>query len=85
MLRKILRQRGGFLNFDCLKFFALSVEKPIGRQFHDTQSEIADNGFGRHFYNTDPRFSLKVCRFSLDTRLMSFDDPSYSIDEPRAS
>ncbi|XP_028770499.1 protein OCTOPUS-like isoform X2 [Neltuma alba] len=56
----------------------LPVEKPIGRQFRDTQSEIADYGFGRRSCDTDPRFSLDAGR-------MSFDDPRYSLDEPRAS
>lgn len=56
----------------------LPVEKPIGRQFRETQSEIADYGFGRRSCDTDPRFSLDAAR-------MSFDDPRYSFDEPRAS
>ncbi|KAL6146146.1 hypothetical protein ACLB2K_056829 [Fragaria x ananassa] len=56
----------------------LPVEKPIGRQFRETQSEIADYGFGRRSCDTDPRFSLDAGR-------MSFDDPRYSFDEPRAS
>ncbi|CAB4284667.1 unnamed protein product [Prunus armeniaca] len=56
----------------------LLVEKPIGRQFRETQSEIADYGFGRRSCDTDPRFSLDAGR-------MSFDDPRYSFDEPRAS
>ncbi|GAU34182.1 hypothetical protein TSUD_162830 [Trifolium subterraneum] len=56
----------------------LPVEKPIGRQFRETQSEIADYGFGRRSCDTDPRFSLDIAR-------MSFDDPRYSFDEPRAS
>ncbi|KAL2337848.1 hypothetical protein Fmac_012294 [Flemingia macrophylla] len=64
---------------------ALPVEKPIGRQFRDTQSEIADYGFGRRSCDTDPRFSLDAGRFSLDAGRMSFDDPRYSIEEPRAS
>ncbi|KAM1038158.1 hypothetical protein ACFX13_033608 [Malus domestica] len=63
----------------------LPVEKPIGRQFRETQSEIADYGFGRRSCDTDPRFSLDVGRMSLDAGRMSFDDPRYSFDEPRAS
>lgn len=57
---------------------ALPVEKPISRQLRETQSEIADYGFGRRSCDTDPRFSLDVGR-------MSFDDPRYSFEEPRAS
>lgn len=56
----------------------LPVEKPISRQFRETQSEIADYGFGRRSCDTDPRFSLDAGR-------ISFDDPRYSFDEPRAS
>ncbi|KAL3357873.1 hypothetical protein AABB24_015145 [Solanum stoloniferum] len=56
----------------------LPVEKPISRRYRDTQSEIADYGFGRRSCDTDPRFSLDAGR-------MSFDDPRYSFDEPRAS
>ncbi|KAG4123788.1 hypothetical protein ERO13_D11G347700v2 [Gossypium hirsutum] len=56
----------------------LPVEKPIGRQYRETQSEVADYGFGRRSCDTDPRFSLDAAR-------MSFDDPRYSFDEPRAS
>ncbi|KAI3805765.1 hypothetical protein L1987_21650 [Smallanthus sonchifolius] len=56
----------------------LPVEKPISRQYRETQSEIADYGFGRQSCDTDPRFSLDVGR-------ISFDDPRYSFDEPRAS
>ncbi|XWS55560.1 hypothetical protein CRYUN_Cryun09bG0010600 [Craigia yunnanensis] len=56
----------------------LPVEKPIGRQYRETQSEIADYGFGRRSCDTDPRFSLDAAR-------MSFDDSRYSFDEPRAS
>ncbi|XP_050380508.1 protein OCTOPUS [Argentina anserina] len=63
----------------------LPVEKPIGRQFRETQSEIADYGFGRRSCDTDPRFSLDAGRMSLDAGRMSFDDPRYSFDEPRAS
>ncbi|KAK7339825.1 hypothetical protein VNO77_20511 [Canavalia gladiata] len=57
----------------------LPVEKPIGRQFRETQSEIADYGFGRRSCDTDPRFSLDAGRMSFDG------DPRYSFDEPRAS
>ncbi|KAH7865133.1 hypothetical protein Vadar_002649 [Vaccinium darrowii] len=57
---------------------ALPVEKPISRQFRETQSEVADYGFGRRSCDTDPRFSLDAGR-------ISFDDPRYSFDEPRAS
>ncbi|KAL6998397.1 hypothetical protein U1Q18_008522 [Sarracenia purpurea var. burkii] len=57
---------------------ALPVEKPISQQYRETQSEIADYGFGRRSCDTDPRFSL-------DTGRISFDDSRYSFDEPRAS
>ncbi|KAF7142642.1 hypothetical protein RHSIM_Rhsim05G0206300 [Rhododendron simsii] len=57
---------------------ALPVDKPISRQFRETQSEVADYGFGRRSCDTDPRFSLDAGR-------ISFDDPRYSFDEPRAS
>ncbi|KZV39622.1 hypothetical protein F511_02085 [Dorcoceras hygrometricum] len=57
---------------------ALPVEKPISKQFRETQSEVADYGFGRRSCDTDPRFSLDAGR-------ISFDDPRYSFDEPRAS
>ncbi|KAL0344485.1 UNVERIFIED_CONTAM: protein OCTOPUS [Sesamum radiatum] len=60
------------------KFAALPVEKPLSRQYRETQSEIADYGFGRRSCDTDPRFSLDAGR-------ISFDDPRYSFDEPRAS
>nr|XP_016459402.1 PREDICTED: UPF0503 protein At3g09070, chloroplastic-like [Nicotiana tabacum] len=58
----------------------LPVGKPISRRYNnrDTQSEIADYGFGRRSCDTDPRFSLDAGR-------ISFDDPRYSFDEPRAS
>ncbi|KAI3677627.1 hypothetical protein L6452_36893 [Arctium lappa] len=56
----------------------LPAKKPISRQYRETQSEIADYGFGRRSCDTDPRFSLDAGR-------MSFDDPRYSFDEPRAS
>ncbi|GER37964.1 hypothetical protein STAS_14412 [Striga asiatica] len=60
-------------------FAALPVEKPMSRQFRETQSEIADYGFGRRSCDTGPRFSLDAARISLDT------GPRYSFDEPRAS
>ncbi|KAG2245893.1 hypothetical protein Bca52824_085521 [Brassica carinata] len=61
----------------------LPVEKPIGRQLRDTQSEIADY---RRSCDTDPRFSLDAAgRFSVDIGRISVDDPRYSFDEPRAS
>ncbi|KAG8376993.1 hypothetical protein BUALT_Bualt09G0122000 [Buddleja alternifolia] len=56
----------------------LPVEKPISRQYRETQSEIADYGFGRRSCDIDPRFSLDAGR-------TSFDDARYSFDEPRAS
>ncbi|XP_057519238.1 protein OCTOPUS-like [Amaranthus tricolor] len=65
-----------------------------GRNYRDTQSEIADYGFGRRSCDTDPRFSLDAGRFSvdagpgrfsIDAARMSFDDVRYSFDEPRAS
>ncbi|KAB8849523.1 hypothetical protein FH972_026767 [Carpinus fangiana] len=56
----------------------LPVEKPIGRQFRETQSEIADYGFGCRSCDTDPRFSLDAGRILLD-------DPRYSFNKPRAS
>ncbi|KAL6520926.1 hypothetical protein OROGR_017495 [Orobanche gracilis] len=57
---------------------SLPVEKPISRHYRETQSEIADYGFGRRSCDVDPRFSLDAPR-------MSFDGPRYSFDEPRAS
>ena len=63
----------------------LPVEKPIGRQFRETQSEIADYGYGRRSCDTDPRFSLDANRMSFEAGRMSFDDPRMSFDEPRAS
>ncbi|GLT92666.1 hypothetical protein SLE2022_104930 [Rubroshorea leprosula] len=69
----------------------LPAEK-IGRQYRETQSEIADYGYGRRSCDTDPRFSLDAgrmsfdaVRMSFDAARMSFDDPRYSFDEPRAS
>ncbi|KAJ4971849.1 hypothetical protein NE237_004948 [Protea cynaroides] len=56
----------------------MRTEKPTGRHYRETQSEIADYGFGRRSCDTDPRFSLDAGR-------MSFDDPRHSWDEPRAS
>lgn len=63
---------------NCENSSTLSLEKPISRKFRDTQSEIADYGFGRRSCDTEPRFSLDIGRISLD-------DPRYSFDEPRAS
>ncbi|KAM7270807.1 hypothetical protein ACFE04_030021 [Oxalis oulophora] len=63
----------------------LPVEKPIGKQYRETQSEIADYGFGRRSCDTDPRFSLDIGRMSLDAGRISIDDPRHSFDEPRAS
>ncbi|KAK4345664.1 hypothetical protein RND71_035840 [Anisodus tanguticus] len=63
---------------NCENSSALSLEKPISRKFRDTQSEIADYGFGRRSCDTEPRFSLDIGRISID-------DPRYSFDEPRAS
>ncbi|KAL6574625.1 hypothetical protein OROMI_011910 [Orobanche minor] len=57
---------------------SLPVEEPISRRYRETQSEIADYGFGRRSCDVDPRFSLDAPR-------MSFDGPRYSLDEPRAS
>uniref|UniRef100_A0A803N6M0 Uncharacterized protein n=1 Tax=Chenopodium quinoa TaxID=63459 RepID=A0A803N6M0_CHEQI len=66
-----------------------------GRNYRDTQSEIADYGFGRRSCDTDPRFSLDAGRFSVDAATagrfsvdagrVSFDDLRCSFDEPRAS
>ncbi|KAI4331703.1 hypothetical protein MLD38_029860 [Melastoma candidum] len=63
----------------------LPVVKPAGRHFRETQSEVADYGFGRHSCDTDPRFSLDAARFSLDAGRMSLDDPRHSFEMPRAS
>lgn len=66
---------------DCngvLSSSTLPVAKAISRQYRETQSEIADYGFGRRSCDVDPRFSLDAGR-------ISFDDPRYSFDEPRAS
>ncbi|KAK8563854.1 hypothetical protein V6N13_005924 [Hibiscus sabdariffa] len=63
----------------------LPVEKPLRRQYRETQSEIADYGFGRRSCDMDPRFSLDAARMSFDAARMSVDDPRYSFDEPRAS
>lgn len=57
----------------------LPVEKPISRQFRETQSEIADYGFGRRSCDTEP------ARFSLDTARISSDDVRPSFEKPRAS
>ncbi|KAG2290787.1 hypothetical protein Bca52824_050391 [Brassica carinata] len=45
---------------------ALPVEKSAVRQLRDTQSEVADYGYGRRSCDTDPRFSIDAGRFSLD-------------------
>ncbi|KAI3771299.1 hypothetical protein L6452_02461 [Arctium lappa] len=66
---------------DCngvLSSSTLPVAKAKSRQYRETQSEIADYGFGRRSCDVDPRFSLDAGR-------ISFDDPRYSFDEPRAS
>ncbi|KAG9453886.1 hypothetical protein H6P81_006790 [Aristolochia fimbriata] len=47
-------------------------------RYRETQSEVADYGYGRRSCDTDPRFSLDAGR-------ISFDDSRYSFDEPRAS
>ncbi|XP_068644319.1 protein OCTOPUS-like [Aristolochia californica] len=47
-------------------------------RYRETQSEVADYGYGRRSCDTDPRFSLDAGR-------ISFDDARYSFDEPRAS
>lgn len=71
--QKIKKQNNGE------SFTTLPVEKPISRQYRETQSEIADYGYGRRSCDTDPRFSLDAGR-------MSFDDAArHSFDEPRAS
>ncbi|CAH8387221.1 unnamed protein product [Eruca vesicaria subsp. sativa] len=65
---------------------ALPVEKSVVRQLRDTQSEVAEYGYGRRSCDTDPRFSIDAGRFSLDAGRVSVDDhPRYSFDEPRAS
>ncbi|KAK1298668.1 UPF0503 protein [Acorus calamus] len=58
----------------------MPMEKPRSRRwgFRDTQSEVAEDIYGRRSCDTDPRFSLDAGR-------MSFDDPRQSWDEPRAS
>lgn len=71
--QKIKKQNNGE------NFTSLPVEKPICRQYRETQSEIADYGFGRRSCDTDPRFSLDAARISFD------DAARYSFDEPRAS
>ncbi|XP_010554924.1 PREDICTED: UPF0503 protein At3g09070, chloroplastic [Tarenaya hassleriana] len=64
---------------------ALPVEKPIGRQLRDTQSEIADYGYGRRSCDTDPRFSVDAGRFSLDAGRFSLDAGRISVDAGRVS
>lgn len=51
------------------------VNRLAGR---DSQSEVADYGFGRRSCDTEPRFSI-------DANRMSVDDSRFSFDEPRAS
>ncbi|CAN1303822.1 Protein OCTOPUS [Linum perenne] len=49
----------------------LPVEKPIGRQYRETQSEIADYGFGSGRMSfDDPRYSFDEPRASWDGYLM---------------
>ncbi|KAG2290796.1 hypothetical protein Bca52824_050400 [Brassica carinata] len=50
---------------------ALPVEKSAVRQLRDTQSEVADYGYGRRSCDTDPRFSIDAGRFSLDAGRVS--------------
>ncbi|MCL7041823.1 hypothetical protein MKW94_024330 [Papaver nudicaule] len=56
-----------------------------GRRFRETQSEIADYGFGRRSCDTDPRFSLDAGRMSLDAGRMSMDAGRMSLDAGRMS
>ncbi|CAF2363645.1 unnamed protein product [Brassica napus] len=58
----------------------LPVEKANRGQPRDTQSEIADYGFGRRSSDTDPRFSLDAGRFSVDIGRISVDEPRASWD-----
>ncbi|CAN7070086.1 unnamed protein product [Brassica rapa subsp. trilocularis] len=51
----------------------LPVEKANRGQHRDTQSEIADYGFGRRSSDTDPRFSLDAGRISVDEPRASWD------------
>ncbi|CAN1275723.1 Protein OCTOPUS [Linum perenne] len=54
-------------------FATLPVEKQLGKQYRETQSEIADYGFGRRSCDTDPRFSLDAGRISFDEPRASWD------------
>ncbi|XP_076885959.1 uncharacterized protein LOC143535637 [Bidens hawaiensis] len=47
-------------------------------QFRETQSEVADYGFGRRSCDTEPRLSMDAHRVSVE-------DPRFSLDEHRAS
>ncbi|XP_076915282.1 uncharacterized protein LOC143574578 isoform X2 [Bidens hawaiensis] len=49
-----------------------------GSQFRETQSEVADYGFGRRSCDTEPRFSMDAHRVSVE-------EPRFSLDEHRAS
>ncbi|XP_010517090.1 PREDICTED: UPF0503 protein At3g09070, chloroplastic-like [Camelina sativa] len=80
--QKLKKHRAGNLGAGSA---ALPVEKSIGGQLRDTQSEIAEYGYGRRSCDTDPRFSIDAGRFSIDAGRVSVDDPRYSFDEPRAS
>ncbi|KAI3994467.1 hypothetical protein MKX01_012724 [Papaver californicum] len=60
-------------------------DKRAGRRFRETQSEIADYGFGRRSCDTDPRFSLDAGRMSLDAGRMSLDTGRMSLDAGRMS
>lgn len=53
----------------------------------DTQSEIADYGYGRRSCDTDPRLSFDVGRFSVDAGRFSVDAGrvSFDNDNPRCS
>ncbi|KAK7287471.1 hypothetical protein RIF29_00751 [Crotalaria pallida] len=74
MKMKMKKQPNGTSNDDDdVVSTTLPVEKPIGRQFRDSMSEIAEFGLGRRSCDTDPRFSLDI------------DHPRYSFDQPRAS
>ncbi|KAL6508035.1 hypothetical protein OROGR_024230 [Orobanche gracilis] len=59
---------------------SLPVEKPISRHYRETQSEIADYGFGRRSCDVDPRFSLDAPRMSVDGLRYSFHEPRASWD-----
>ncbi|KAI3837001.1 hypothetical protein MKW98_005334 [Papaver atlanticum] len=64
---------------------SMRVETRAGRRFRETQSEIADYGFGRRSCDTDPRFSLDAGRMSLDAGRMSLDAGRMSLDAGRMS